>query len=314
MSTSGTTSFSMTAQQIVQKAFSKIGVKIAEQDLQPHEYQDGQDALNLMIKSWGAQGLHLWSKDEGVVFLDVGKADYLLGASGDKACQLDDFVGTTTTANQVLNDDVIPVVLTTGMTVGDKVGIQMNDATRFWTTIKSVDSSTQITIDTVLPSAATLGSTVFTFTTLVQRPERILSYRRRIYADDTEIPVQSWSRNQYFNQVNKISQGTVVNCYYSPQLTNGRLYVWQTTSSINDLIRFTFERPLDVVTSSTETIDFPEEWQEAIIYNLAARLTDEYDTPPVKMQSVNGKAVQFLDDLLGWDEEMESLNLQPDFS
>jgi hypothetical protein len=31
------------------------------------------------------------------------------------------------------------------------------------------------------------------------------------------------------------------------------------------------------------------------------------------MQSVNAKAIQFLDDLLGWDEEMESLTLQPDF-
>ena len=95
--------------------------------------------------------------------------------------------------------------------------------------------------------------------------------------------------------------------------TNGRLYVWQTASSVNDFVRFTFERPLEDIALGTETLDFPAEWLEAIIYNLAARLTDEYDTPPIKMQSVNGKAVQFLDDLLGWDEEMESLNLQPDF-
>jgi hypothetical protein len=313
MTTSGITKFSMTAQKIVQKAFSKIGVKIAEQDLQPHEYQDGQDALNLMIKSFGAQGLHLWSKDEAIVFLDVGKTDYILGASGDKACQFDDFVGTTTTANQVLNDDVIPVVSTAGMAVNDNVGIQMDDKTRFWTTIKSVDSATQITLYAVLPSASTLGNTAFTFTTLIQRPKRILSFRRKTYADDNEIPVSAWSRNQYFNQVNKHSQGTVVNCYYSPRLTDGRLYVWQTASSVNDLVRFTFERPLEIITSSIQTIDFPEEWQEAVIYSLAARLTDDYDTPPAKMQSVNAKAIQFLDDLLGWDEEMESINLQPDF-
>jgi hypothetical protein len=266
-----------------------------------------------MIKSFGAQGLHLWSKDEAIVFLDVGKSDYLLGSSGDKACQFDDFIGTTTTASQVLNDDIIAVVSTAGMAVGDNAGVQMNDKTRFWTTIKSVDSATQVTLYTVLPSASTIGNTLFTFTTLIQRPKRILSFRRKTYADDNEIPVLSWSRNQYFNQVNKSSQGTVVNCYYSPQLTNGRLYVWQTASSVNDFVRFTFERPLDVVTSGTQTIDFPEEWQEAMIYNVAARLADDYDTPPAKMQSVNAKAIQFLDDLLGWDEEMESLTLQPDF-
>jgi hypothetical protein len=313
MTTSGDTTFDMTANQLVSKAFSKIGVKIAEQSLQSHEYQDGQDVLNLMIKSFGAQGLHLWSKDEAIVFLDVGKSDYLLGSSGDKACQFDDFIGTTTTASQVLNDDIIAVVSTAGMAVGDNAGVQMNDKTRFWTTIKSVDSATQITLYTVLPSASTLGNTLFTFTTLIQRPNRILSFRRKTYADDNEIPVLSWSRNQYFNQVNKSSQGTVVNCYYSPKLTNGRLYVWQTASSVNDFVRFTFERPLDIITSGTQTIDFPEEWQEAMIYNVAARLADDYDTPPAKMQSVNAKAIQFLDDLLGWDEEMESLTLQPDF-
>jgi len=314
MTTSGITTFSMTAQTIVQKAFSKIGVKVAEQDLQPHEYQDGQDALNLMIKSWGAQGLHLWSKEEGILFLDVGKTDYLLGATGDESCLLDDFIGTTNTTDQVTSDTVIPVTSSAGMVAGDYIGIELDDETRHWTTIATVDSGVQVTIDNGIASASALGSTVFTFTSLIQRPQRILSFRRKTYADDNEIPVTPWSRNQYFNQVNKASQGSVVNCYYSPQLTNGRLYVWQTASSVNDFVRFTFERPLEVVTLSTETIDFPEEWQEAIIYNLAARLTDEYDTPPMKMQSVNAKAVQFLDDLLGWDEEMDSLNLQPDFS
>ena len=313
MTTSGTTTFSMTANQIVTKAFSKIGVKIAEQDLQAHEYQDGQDALNLMVKSWGAQGLHLWAKDEGIAFLDVGKTDYLLGATGDEACQLDDFISTTTTTDQTTSDTVIPVSSSTGMVVGDYIGIELADKTRHWTTIATVDSGVQVTITTGIASASVLGSTVFTFTTLVQRPNRILSFRRKTFGDNNEVPVTSWSRNQYFNQVNKVSQGTVVNCYYSPQLTSGRLYVWQTASSVNDFVRFTFERPLEAITSGTETLDFPEEWQEAIIYNLAARLTDEYDTPPIKMQSINGKAIQFLDDLLGWDEEMESLNLQPDF-
>ena len=255
MTTSGTTTFSMTANQIVTKAFSKIGVKIAEQDLQAHEYQDGQDALNLMI----------------------------------------------------------PVASTVGMVAGDYIGIQLDAKVRHWSRIATVDSDIQVTIDDLTLGHSVSGSTVFTFTTLVQRPNRILSFRRKTFGDNNEVPVTSWSRNQYFNQVNKVSQGTVVNCYYSPQLTNGRLYVWQTASSVNDFVRFTFERPLEAITSGTETLDFPEEWQEAIIYNLAARLTDEYDTPPVKMQSINGKAIQFLDDLLGWDEEMESLNLQPDF-
>ena len=314
MTTSGVTDFNMTARQVVNKAFGKIGVKIAEQALTNDELQDGIDAFNLMNKAWGAQGLHLWSKDEGLLFLAPGKTDFNLGASGDEACQFDDFIGTTSTSAQVAAAVIIPVTDTTGMVAGDFAGVELDDNSRHWSTISTIDSPTQITIVTGIPSAAKSGSSVFTFTNLVQRPNRILSYRRKTFGNDNEIPVLSWSRDEYFNQVNKNSKGTVVNCYYSPQLTNGRLYVWQTASSINDLIRFTFERPLEVITNGDDNLDFPSEWLEAIIYGIAHRLTDDYSTPFAKADRIAQKADQFLDDLLGWDEEIESLNLQPDFN
>ena len=314
MATSGSVAFTMDATQIINKAFGKIGVKVAEQALEAEEFQDGLDTLNLMIKSWAAQGLHLWTKQEGVLFLDPGKSNYNLGPSGDEASLADDFISTTTTTAQVATDVIIPVVSTTGMAVADFIGIELDDNTRHWTTILTVDSATQVTVNVALPSASKIGSTAFTYTTIIQRPQRILSYRRKTFAQDNEIPVISWSRQEYFNQVNKSSQGTVVNCYYSPQLTDGRVYVWQTASNVNDLLLFTFERQIEDILIGDDTLDFPVEWLEAIIYNVAARLGDDYDANPMKMQSINAKAIAFLDDILGWDEEMESLNLQPDFN
>ena len=313
MATSGESSFTLTALQLVNKAFSKIGVKVAEQALTADEYQDGQDGLNLMIKSWSAQGLHLWSKDEGLLFLTPGKTDYNLGPQGDNACQFDDFIGTTTTDAKITNDVIMPIADSSGMVAGDEIGIELDNNTRHWTIISFVDSLTQVTITTGLPSDAKSGSSVFTYTSLVQRPNRILSYRRNTFRQENEIPVISWSRQNYFNQVNKQQTGTIVNAYYSPQLENGRVYVWQTATSVNNLLRFTFERPLDDILSGDDTLDFPPEWLEAIIYNLAARLADDYDAPPQKAANVNNKAVSFLDDLLGWDEEMDSITLQPDF-
>lgn len=314
MATSGLVSFNLTVIEIINKAFSKMGVKIAEQDITADEQQDGIDSLNMMIKAWAAQGLHLWSKDEGIQFLDVGKTDYNLGPNGDEACQFDDFIGTSTTTAKVTTDTVFQVTSTTGMAIGDNAGVELDNNTRHWTTILTVDSSVQITLTTGIPSASKSTSTVFTFTNLIERPNRILSFRRKTFGNDNEIPVIKWSRDQYFNQVNKISQGTVVNCYYSPQLNDGRLYVWQTASSVNDFVRFTFERQLQDVTLGTETIDFPPEWLECVIYNLASRLSDDYSVPIAKQQFIEQKAGQFLEDLLGWDEEMTSLFLQPDFN
>ena len=314
MATSGSTDFTMTATQVINSAFNKIGVKVAEQALQAQEFQDGIDALNLMMKAWQAQGLHLWSKEEGIIFLDAGKTDYLLGPTGDEATTLDDFIGTTTTGSEVATSTVIEIADTTGMIALDNVGIELDTNIRHWTTIVSVDSSTQITITTGLPTDAKSGSSVFTFTNLIQRPLRITSTRRKTFNQDNEISVKSWSRNEYFNQVNKASQGTVVNSYYSPSLGNGRFYVWQTASNVNDFVRVTFERPIEDVDIGDDNLDFPVEWLEAIIYNLAARLSDDYDAPPVKVQTVTAKAAQFLDDLLGFDEEMESINLMPNFN
>ena len=200
------------------------------------------------------------------------------------------------------------------MAAADKVGIALDSKIRHWTTIVTVDSSTQITITTGLPSVSKSGSSVFTFTNLIQRPLRILSTRRKTFSEDSEISVNSWSRNECFNQVNKVSQGTVVNSYYSPQLDDGRFYVWQTSDSIEKFLRITFERPIQDIDTGDENLDFPGEWLEAIIYNLAFRLSDDYDAPPQKISSVAQKAVQFLDDLIGFDEEMESLNLMPGFN
>lgn len=313
MALSGSVDFTMTAEEVIEAAFAKIGVKVAEQALQAIELRDGKIALNMMIKSWQAQGLHLWAKEEGVVFLDKGKTDYLLGPNGDEATTLDDFVGTDSTAAKIATDTVFQVTSTTGMAASDKVGIELDDGTRHWTTIVSVDSSVQITITTGIPSASKSGSTVFTFTNLIERPLRILSYRRLTFNGNDEIHVESLSRQEYFDQVDKNSQGTVVSSYYSPQLTNGRVYVWQTASSVNHLLRITFERSLQDIDISNDNVDFPAEWLEAMVYNLAARLVDDYDAPPFKVQSITAKAIEFLDNLLGFDIEAQEINIQPDF-
>lgn len=381
----------MTAQQLIDNAFSKIGVKKMEQPLIAAELQDGIDNLNLMMKSWQAQGLHLWSMEEGVLFLDVGVSEYSLGESGSHACRLSDFIGTDTTTDLVATDTVIPVEDTTGMLSGDTIGIELDNGTRQWKTIATVDSATQVTIcglgelvsttltsarttgQTVMPVAsssgmtagdnvaviltsgsidlttiasvdsstqitltvaltgnaangnavyvyatdtglsddASSGNSVFTYTTKIERPMRILSFRRKMYGTDDELVVTAWPRNKYFNQTNKSSQGTVVNAYYSPQLTDGKVYVWQTSSSVNQLLRFTYEKPLDDIDLSTNNLEFPVEWLDCISTNLAAKLAVIYDVPPAKTQLLFQLAQASLDNMLGFDIEMESLNISP---
>lgn len=311
MATSGSINFTITALELVEKAFSYSGVKEDEQPLTAAERKNGFLSLNLMIKAWQAQRLHLWAKQEAVIFLDVGKTDYKLGVSGDEACNFDDFISTALTSDEVALSTVIEVSSTTGMLAADNIGIKLDDGTRFWTTIVSVDSSTQITITTGIPSAASTSNSVFTFTNLIERPLRVIGVRNASYGNDNEFEIRQFSRQEYFNQPNKTSTGTVVNYYYSPQLDQGRFYVWPTAPSVDDYIRVTYERNLEDVDVNSDNLDFPIEWGETLIFNLAARLAVEYDAPVSKQEKLAVLANSTLDKLLGYDEEPSSLNIRP---
>lgn len=313
MSTS--TDFNLTGAQIVEKAFSLAGIKSQEQPLEASELQDGLTSLNLMVKSWQAQGLHLWSKEEGILFITPGKTDYLLGDTGDKATSFDDYASSTLTVAAALLSTTLRVVTTTGMTAGDNIGIQLDNGTRQWTAIVSVDSATDLTITDPLVNTAAIGNTVFAYTNQVERPLRILGARRGTAGNSEEIEVTPFeSRSHYFNQPNKSDQGTIIQYFYAPTLGNGRIYLWQTGQSINDFVRFTFERPLKDFDSSNDLSDFPIEWLEVLVYNLATRLGVEYNAPPSRLQRISAIADNLLDEALGFDTDLLHLEIQPDIS
>src|SRR5205085_1814515 len=106
------------------------------------------DTLNMMIKAWSAQGLHLWAKEEATLFLTQYQAKYTLGNNSNNAycCLTSDLVTTELNANQITNDTSITVLSTTGMTVGDYIGIVLDDKSLYWTTINLIPSSTSITL------------------------------------------------------------------------------------------------------------------------------------------------------------------------
>lgn len=429
-----------TAADIVNGALRLIGEIDASQPTDAPQIQDGLESLNFMIKGWQSQGLHLWTKTEGVLFLDVGKTDYKLGANGDEVGNADDFENTElsvagvaadrtltldSTAGMAGADDILPsdpsestqewtvvggtiaIVATslvvsnaaavagetertitdlivgrtyrviTGFTkglspsvtysmndgatvlgtetltatgtskfeftatqtshtynikngdtaatnettttsvvildntTGDFIGIRLDSGTRQWTKIVEVLSSTQVFNADGLTGAAAIDLSVFSFPTLIPRPLRILQVRRETVGDNDEIETNQWSRQEYFAQPDKTSQGEINNWYYSPQLTEGRIYVWQTANNVDQIARFTYIRPIDITTSTADNPDFPAEWFRVLKYNLAVEIAPEYRIPQDRLDRLTFRAESFLDDALGYDREPSSLNIQP---
>jgi len=313
MATSGVSTFNVTGNDIVEKALAIVTVRDAEIAFYNNELSDGLQTLNIYMKYLMSQGLHLWTRTEGVLFLDAGITSYMAGPSGAECCLASDFVQTAMSTAAVVTATTLVVDSTTGMTAGDYIGIKLDDQTRQWTTIVSVDSAVGLTITAALTDASAIDNSVFTFTTLIERPLRIESARRSSLTSNTEIELTKWSRQQYFAQTDKTSQGVPTSFYYDPQLVDGEIHIWQTASSVDQLVRFTFQRSIEDIVTSGNNPDFPVEWAQPLIWGLAALIGHEYEVSLPKMQMIEQKAQIMEQEILGWDQEITSLNIKPNF-
>lgn len=320
MALSGSIDFIATGKQIVTAALNLIAERAAEIPTNNNEISDGLNALNRMVKAWQANGMHLWKLDEGILFLREGVNNFTVGTTtSDQATLEDDFISTTLSADFAAGVNTITVASTTGMKglidseTADVIGIRLTDGTRQWTTIENVNSTTSLQITDVLTGAATSGDSVFTYTDAIEKPLRVHSMRRARFGQDQEIELEKWSRQQYFAQTLKTSQGTPTNFYFTPEISSGRFRIWQTANDVDQFLRFTFERTIQDFDESNNNPDFPVEWTDTLVWNLAARIGIEYGVSLQELQIITVRAEQMLDDLLGWDEEVTSLNVQPDY-
>ena len=152
---------------------------------------------------------------------------------------------------------------------------------------------------------------------ITPKPMRILSARRKNTASGYETPMTMWARQQYLDQPNKTtSLSTPVNFYYDPQRAIGTLYVWPAPSA-QVAAAFTIEmevlRRMDDMDASNNDADLPQEWLQALIWNLADDLITEYPVNDGNIASkIERKAAMLYADLKGWDNEPASIFLSPD--
>lgn len=319
MTTSGTTSFNPTQLQIITEALALIRVGVDEEPLTASQSQDAERTLNLMVKAWQADGLHLWTKTEGVIFLESGQPQYKLGGSNTtRSCLYDDLVDTALAADASSGAFTITVDDATGIASGDQIAVEIGGNLLQWTTVNGAPAGNVITLTAALSEDVETDGAVFSYTTKLVRPTRMLQARRRIYAPDQSDWNDIWltilERPDYYSQPTKRQPGTETMIYYDPQLVTGLMQMWQAPSVETDLVLFTFERPLDDFTTLTQTADFPQEWIETLAWNLAYRLAGKYSFPLDERTQLGVVAEAMKQKLLGFDREYGSVNFQPDFT
>lgn len=139
---------------------------------------------------------------------------------------------------------------------------------------------------------------------------RMLSVRRRTSNIDT--PMNELAREEYYDLPTKAGTGTPVSWYFDPQRTTRTLYVWPTpTTAIaaNTVLHFTYLRVIEDIDALENDPDLPQEWLEALIYSLAARLAQAYGSDA--LSNVSAIAAGLLKDLSAQDQEPVSIYFQP---
>lgn len=144
---------------------------------------------------------------------------------------------------------------------------------------------------------------------------RIIGVRRRTSNVDT--PLMEISRQEYDEFPTKSQTGVPFQYYFDPQRSVRTLYVINVpdagTASSTSLV-YTYQRVIEDSDTLDDDPDVPQEWLEALIYAVAARLTVPYSldtTNPAKAQQIRQMAGMLYEQLTEDSDEDASLFIQP---
>lgn len=318
MTTSGTTTFNETRDQLISDALGLLAVLAAGETAQSADITFCAQQLNSMVKAWVAQGIHLWTEESGTVFLVNGQAQYNLqaGASGAKASDgTGTPVETTVLTTTSSGSSTISATTIVGMSSADVIGVCQNNNTILWTTINGAPSGSTVTLTSPLTYQASAGNALYTYTTQLPRVLSIQSARLRNNSGfDKMMDIKP--REDYMRIPQKSLSGDPIILYYSPQVTNGQIYVWPAPSDVNKRIEVTYLRQIQDFDNSSDNPDLPQEWLEAIKYNLAVRVAPAYGIN-LSSGGISGnpdilrQAAQYLDDMKAWDAEQPYIQIVP---
>lgn len=311
MAISNSYNFNMNRNEIVKAALRKLNAIDQFEEPTEAEVRDSAQALNLLIKSWQSQGLHLWKYEEITIFLENDKILYSLSPAGDHAAFTSDVVQTSTTAAASSGASNITVDSIVGLASGDYIGIILSDGSSQWTTINGAPAGSTVTLTDVLIGDVDSGAVVYSYTTRIQKPMRIVDARRR-NSQTTTVPVQIIAREKYFDLPNKESTGLVSQLHYNPKISSGNLYIWPSPSDLTFTLRCSVEYPIADFDTAVDDPDFPSEWLRPLIFNLAVDLAPEFgNIAGNELQQLKALADEYKQDALDYDMEYTEVQFAP---
>jgi hypothetical protein len=124
--------------------------------------------------------------------------------------------------------------------------------------------------------------------------------------------MNSLSYEEYFELPNKEDiASTPVSYNYDRQFNEALIRVWQPPDRSDFYLKFTYSRKIYNIENNSDEPDFPMEWHQAIVYNLAVRIAPIYGKhKDAGFQELIGEASKFLADGATFDNEVGSIYIR----
>lgn len=276
MATSGITTFSQTTIGLIEDAFDELGLLSEGRSLSSEQYDKAKRKLNSMISTWQSQdNINIWKNKEATLFLEQGVPTYQLG--NDQANATENFVETTVSIDATAGASSITVDDATGIADGYFIGIVLTDGSAQFTTVNGAPAGNVVTITDVLEQDVNSGAAVVSYETKISKPLRLTQvYYQGLGQTSSDIYAIHYNRDEYFRLADKTTQGAPIQYYYNVNIEDVTLYVWPTSATTFDKLKFTYQPAFDIFNNNQDTPDFAPEWYEALVYNLAKRIGSSY--------------------------------------
>lgn len=321
MAVSGTTTFTVTRDQIIEAALRSLAV--LEEGAQPSAttIENSSFSLNLILKKWQSEGIKLWTVVEYTVPLVSSQTSYTIGPSSiydlnaDKPLRvIQAFLRNMTSPT----NGVAEISLLSGgsgyvsqpsnavsVSGGTGTGATFN-LTFSGGVVNSVALEANGGNYSVNDVLTVLGGSYTTPATITVNS---------LYNTFIDLPMNLISQQEYNILGSKSSQGTTNSVFYKTWRDYGEVSVFLTpnanTSEYYEL-HLTVQRPIMDITKPNENFDFPSEWFLALKWALVAELASDYEKTLNDKQYYEQKALSLKNELMDWDIEWTSTYFQPD--
>lgn len=138
------------------------------------------------------------------------------------------------------------------------------------------------------------------------------------------IPVRMGGREEYNSWTTKAANSPPYFAWYDPTYDvpgsnsgateKGMLHVYPTpgtTEASTYTLQFVYTRPIQDFAALSDSVDFPQEWYNAVKWNLAHQIAFDYGVPVLYLDRIKAIADDELNRVSGWDHETGSMFVYP---